>query len=481
MDSVFIKTFLSKNQKNDQVNLSENVSEKFLYSSSLNQLNLSKKAIRNSLKASTLDGIFAAIFSLTSGGILLSNFLVELDASPAIFGLLASIPMLANLTQPLGAYLSEQTTSRRLFSQRIYGISRLLWLIVVIGIFLASWELITSQQLTFLTLLIACISHLCGSLGSASWMSWLAAIVPRKLRGRYFSLRNSAASLTNLLCIPIGGFAVSYLFGGSIQGYGLVLCVGILCGLVSLGCQYFKIDVNPQLINTDRGEIAPNNQNITSQQSLPEQSPIQSARFLGLINYNNVHKSNFWVFLLYFSLWMLSFHLCDPFVNLYLLKTLNINVGWVTIYSSLEAGANLLMVLLWGKLADQIGNRLILICVGIIVAITPLLWFAIGNSDLDIWLWIPIVHIFMGGTRAGIDLCNNNMQIAITPARNQSIYFAIAAAIGGVMGALGTSIGGFIAQSPQFGGLLGLFTLSCLCRLIALIPLVFVQDREVGK
>jgi hypothetical protein len=95
-------------------------------------------------------------------------------------------------------------------------------------------------------------------------------------------------------------------------------------------------------------------------------------------------------------------------------------------------------------------------------------------------LWLPLLHIFIGGTGAAVDLCSNNLQIGVTPLRNQSIYFAIAAAIAGVTGALGTTIGGFIAQSPHFGGLLGLFALSSICRLAALIPLVFVREQVTG-
>jgi MFS family permease len=468
MDSVQVEIVPSLNLEIPQIDSLTTV----LSSESKSSSRFPKNAIRTSLQASTLDAIFATIFSITTGGILLSNFLVELGASPVVFGLLSSIPMLVNLIQPLGAYISERTTSRFQYSMLVYGISRLLWLILVIGILGVGWGLINSQQLLILTLFIVFLSHLSGGLGSASWMSWLAIIVPRSLRGRYFGIRNSATSLTNLLCVPLAGLAVSHWYGGTRQGYGVVLFVGIVFGFISLGCQYFKVDVNPQLqtncivyssvsSKNELGEIT-----ISDMVSIPEKQWDE-----------NIWKnSNFWIFILYFSLWMLAFNLCAPFVNLYLLESLNVDVGWLTLYSSLQAGANLLMVVLWGKLADKVGNRPILIFAGIIVAVTPLLWFGIANTSLDIWLWLPLLHIFIGGTGAAVDLCNNNMQIGITPVRNQSIYFAIAAAIAGVTGALGTTIGGLIAQSPQFGGLLGLFAFSTILRLAALIPLVFVQE-----
>ncbi|HLO88931.1 MAG TPA: MFS transporter [Nostocaceae cyanobacterium] len=427
------------------------------------QLRFSKDSIRNSLRASTLDAIFATVFSITTGGILLGNFLVELNASPVVFGLLSSIPMVVNIIQPLGAYFSERTTSRFQYSFIVYGFSRLLWLFLAIAIIISSWGLVSSQQLIIITLLIVLFSHLLGGLGSASWMSWLAIIVPRRLRGRYFGLRNSATSLTNLLCVPLAGLTVSHWQGGTLQGYGLVLFVGIIFGFISLGCQYFKVDVNPQIQNIEH-HITKHDIN----------QPISNPHSPG--NSNIWQNSNFVLFLIYFCVWTLAVSLSSPFFNLYMLENLNLDVSWVSIYGSLQAGANLLMLILWGKLADKVGSRRILIVIGILVAITPLLWLGVGTDQLSLWLWLPLLHILAGGTWAAIDLCINNLNIGLAPVKNQTIYFAIAAALSGVSGALGTTIGGLIAEFACFGGLLGLFAISSFCRLAALIPLMFVQE-----
>ncbi|MBN3905927.1 MAG: MFS transporter [Nostoc sp. NMS1] len=460
-----------------------------------------KDAIRTSLKASTADSVLAAVYSLGTGGILLSNFLVELGASPVVFGMLSSIPMLVNLIQPLGAYLSERSTSRFQYSLWTHGIGRLLWLVLVIGIVGVSLGAINTHQLVILTLLIVLFSNLLGGLGTASWLSWVAMIVPRRLRGRYFGIRNSAANLTNLICVPMAGLAVSHWYGGTLQGYGVVLLISIVLGIAGLGCQYFQVDMNPCSQNTYYGKLT---QTSEIQPEIPkdESSEVpQSTKDVGgdstppascLLPSSSIHlpqnqltnsiwkNSNFLRFLLYFSFWNLAVNLSAPFFNLYMLDTLDLDVSYVTIYNSLQAGATLLMLILWGKLADKIGNRPILICIGILVAATPLLWVGIGANRLDIWLWLPLLHILAGGTWAAIDLCSNNIQLAIAPIKNQSIYFAIAAAVAGASGALGTTIGSFIVQFAQFGGLLGLFALSSLFRLAALVPLVFVKEPERG-
>ncbi|MEH2116782.1 MFS transporter [Nostoc sp.] len=436
-----------------------------------------KDTIRTSLRASTTDSVLAAVYSLGTGGILLSNFLVELGASPVVFGMVSSIPMLVNLVQPLGAYLSERSTSRFQYSLRTHGIGRLLWLVLVISIAGVSWGVVNTHQLVILTLLIVLFSNLLGGLGTASWLSWIAMIVPRQLRGRYFGIRNSAASLTNLVCVPMAGLAVSHWYGGTLQGYGVILLVGIVFGIIGLGCQYFQVDINPRSENTYYGklpqaseiqpEVAKDESSEVAQSIHPPQNQLADSFW---------KNSNFLRFLLYFSFWALAVSLSEPFFNLYMLDRLDLDVSYVTIYNSLQAGATLLMLILWGKLADKIGNRPILICIGILVAAAPLLWLGIGVNRLDIWLWLPLLHILSGGTWAAIDLCSNNIQLAIAPNKNQSIYFAIAAAVAGASGALGTTIGSFIIQFAQFGGLLGLFALSSLFRLAALVPLLFIKE-----
>ncbi len=452
---------------------------------------ISKDTIRTSLKASTADSVLAAVYSLGTGGILLCNFLVELGASPVVFGILSSIPMLVNLIQPLGAYLSERSTSRFQYSLRTHGIGRLLWLVLVIAIAAVSWGVINTHQLVILTLLIVLFSNLLGGLGTASWLSWVAMIVPRRLRGRFFGTRNSAASLTNFVCVPMAGLFVSHWYGGTLQGYGVVLLVGIVFGIMGLGCQYFQVDMNPRAQNTYYGKLPETSEiplevardescSIPTSQNQLVNSVWKNSNFLMFLLYFSFWTLAVNLSLLYFSFWTLAVNLSAPFFNLYMLDTLDLDVSYVTIYNSLQAGATLLMLILWGKLADKVGNRPILICIGILVAVTPLLWLGIGVNRLDIWLWLPLLHIFIGGTWAAIDLCSNNIQLGIAPIQNQSIYFAIAAAVAGGSGALGIMIGSFIVQFAQFGGLLGVFALSSLFRLLAIIPLMFIQEPGRG-
>ena len=439
----------------------------------------SKTEIRQSLRSSTLDGVFATLFSNITGGVLLTNFLMELDASSAEIGLLASIPMWANLLQPLGAYWADRTTSRHFYCLWIYSISRSLWLILAIGILAIDWG--NPHRLVMLTLAIALLSYFLGALGSAPWLSWMAVLVPRQLRGRYFGTRNSAANLVNLISIPLTGWLVANWIGGSRQGFGLMLLLGVVFGLVSLWFQNFMADVNPQEQRSaalaqgsgiEQAELSEASQPEASQ---PEASQPEKRSIIALL-----HPSA-WIFLGFVAFWMFSVSLSGPFFNLYLLNDLGIDLSRVSLYNCLTAAANLATLMFWGKLADRIGNRPILIGVGIFAAITPILWLVTGANSVSIWVWIPLLHLLTGSTWAAIDLCNNNLQIAVAPPENQATYFGLLAAVVGISSALGTIAGGFLAESSLTGGLLGLFALSSVLRLVALLPLVFVRENQEEK
>ena len=441
-----------------------------------------KAAIRRSLQASTLDGVAAAVFSNMTNGVLLTNFLLELGATPFEIGLLASIPLFANLLQPLGAYWSEQTTSRHYFCLGVYAPARVIWFLLVIGIALANSGKIESHALIGWTLAIAGFSYGLGALGGAPWFSWIATLVPRRLRGRYFGFRNSAANLTNLISMPLLGLLIAHWQGGSLQGYGIALVLGTLAGLISLWFQNFIVDVNPQVQHTIILEdVAPKPS--LPETSLPETSPLEISIPTASVSSTSteskgwgIQNANFLRFLFYFTLWTFAINLSAPFFNFYLLDNLHLDISQATLYNSLTAGANLVMLILWGRLADRVGNRPLLLGVGVVVAAIPLLWLLVNGEPLSVWLWLPLLHLAMGGSIAAIDLCSSNLQIGVVPIQNQSTYFGTVAAIAGVSGALGTLAGGFLAQSRSTGGILGLFILSAILRLLALAPLVWVQE-----
>ncbi|WP_293333229.1 MFS transporter [Microcoleus sp. CAWBG58] len=422
-------------------------------------LKISKQDIRATLKASTIEGVFAAVFESATTGLLLSNFLLQVGASSVEIGILSAIPMLVNLLQPLGAYIADRTTSRHWYNLAIFGVSRLLWLVLVIAIVWGRQHA-DPQQLLQWTLVTVIAASVLAAFATSNWFSWMAAVVPHRLRGRYFGFRNSATSLVTLLGVPLMGLLMSTWGADPILGYGVVLFLGVVAGMISLGYQFFMVDVNPQAYRKD-----------AESDRVPGKKEKPLTDFVPSV----LKDSNFLMFLIYFSVWTFAVNLSAPFFNIYLLKDLSLDVSLVTVYNSLSSGANLLLLMFWGKLADRWGNRPLLIAVGLVVAVTPLLWLGTGNYPLAVWVWLPLLHLLGGTTLGAIGLCTNNIQMEIAPIEQPSTYFAIAAAVSGVTGALGTTAGGFLAELPGMS-LGALFALSAAVRLVGLLPLILVRE-----
>ncbi|NJR32113.1 MAG: MFS transporter, partial [Chamaesiphon sp. CSU_1_12] len=101
--------------------------------------------------------------------------MLDLGANSVEIGTIASLPMLTNLLQPLGALLSNRTNSRHTYGIWLFLPARLVWLLLLAGIIFVERHRDISHQLVYLTLALLFTSNLLAALGSASWMSWLAA------------------------------------------------------------------------------------------------------------------------------------------------------------------------------------------------------------------------------------------------------------------------------------------------------------------
>jgi MFS family permease len=429
-------------------------------------------AIRRSLQASSIDGVFAAIFSNLTGGVLLSNFLVDLQANSFEIGILAAIPMIANIVQPIGAWWGDRSFSRQQFCTRIYLPARLVWVLLLVGIVLHHQQRLDDRTLAIWTMVVVALSHLLAGLGSPTWLSWMAALVPRQLRGRYFGIRNTAANLTSLIVVAIAGFLVANYPSGELVGFAIALSIGIVAGIISIICQSQMVDVNPhELIESkDLSDIEPHP---------PIEPPIateivaQSESAIATIGQDRHFQGFLWCL----GAWTFALNLSAPFFNLYLLQDLSIDVGWVTLYNSLTSVANLALLIPFGRWSDRIGHRLPLLVMGLVMTVLPLLWLGVGKDALSLWLGLPLLFALNGGATAAIDLCINNLQLEIAHDRHQSQYFGIAAAIAGIAGAAGTIVGGGLDLLDALGGLTGLFAISSILRLLALIPLLLLQHE----
>jgi hypothetical protein len=85
-----------------------------------------------------------------------------------------------------------------------------------------------------------------------------------------------------------------------------------------------------------------------------------------------------------------------------------LDVNLVTIYTSLSSGANLLLLMFW-EVGESLGNRPLLIAVGLVVAsLALLLWLGTGELLVcGVGVWFAALHAAGRNDFGAIALCNN--------------------------------------------------------------------------
>jgi MFS family permease len=174
-------------------------------------------------------------------------------------------------------------------------------------------------------------------------------------------------------------------------------------------------------------------------------------------------ESNFLRFVVFSGCLTFATYLAAPFFAVFMLRDLQLS--YLT-YMALQVCASLATLValpLWGKHADLVGNVRVLRLSSFLAALIPIFWLFSQTPA-----YLMVVQMISGFAWSGVTLSAGNfIYDAVTPQKRVRCiaYFNV---INGVALFFGSSLGGYLASRlpPLFGyPLLGLFALSCFCRM----------------
>ena len=149
--------------------------------------------LKRGLRYSIIDGALAATMGSLAGGIFLMGFALKvLKANPQDIGLLAALPMFANLIQLLGSYIIEKTGKKKALCVVAASAARVLWVLVIL-LPLKIFDVYADFRVWALVAVIG-LSSLLASLSGIGWSAWMGELVPEDIRGAYFGKRNMISS-----------------------------------------------------------------------------------------------------------------------------------------------------------------------------------------------------------------------------------------------------------------------------------------------
>jgi MFS family permease len=389
-----------------------------------------RPAIRQNLRWFWFDGVFASS-SDSIAVTYLSLFVLALGATRAQIGLMSALSSLsATLLLLPGASLVERWGHRKqivVFSGG--GIARLaLLLLALVPLAFAG------PMAIYAAIALAVLRNAFANLGVPAWVSLTADIVPLSWRGRYFSSRNMAMGVANMLTTFLVGQLIT-LIGGT-NGYQLAMGLAFAIGMAST----FSFA------------------RLTEPLASPPPEVKDPGRSLPLLQHLRAHP-DFLMFCGTAAIWNLSLNIAGPFFNPYLVESLKASAGVVGALSVVTTLAALPGQRLFGSLVDRWGTRRVQLITGLLIPLLPWGW-ALTRSP---WHVVPI-NLAAGFVWAGYELANFNFLLILTPEDRRPRYSAVYQIVVTAALAGGAALGGIVAER---WGYAPVFILSGLGRLCA--------------
>ncbi len=401
-------------------------------------MRLKKVNVRESLRASFKDGIFAAFMSGVTEHYA-TPVALFLGATIQQIGLITALP---NLLSSLSQFFSVRVIYW--VGGRVKLLVRLVVSQASLLLCIATLPVLEIPHRVELLLVFLIFAALCGGLAGPAWGSLMSDYVPARKRGRYFGWRNKTVGAVTVGSVLASGLLLNFFPGPSYgTGFWIIFSLAAAARYVSA---YFihRMDEPPQ--KTD-----------------------PAADFTFFMFLRRFRESNFLKFVVFSGCLNFATFLAAPFFAVFMLRDLQLS--YLT-YMALQVGgslASLIALPLWGRHADLVGNVRVLRLSSFFAALIPILWLFSGHP-----VYLMLVQMFAGFAWSGVTLSAGNfIYDAVTPQKRVRCiaYFNV---VNGVALFMGSSLGGFLASRlpPLFGHrLLGLFALSCFCRVCIYLAL----------
>ncbi len=398
--------------------------------------------VHRTMRLSLVEGSFMQLFLSWTSGTVLVGYLLVMGASPTHIAFVGSVPFLAQVVSPLGAWAAEVLGGRRALAAVLGAIGRASW---ILAAFLPQLNVPDALRPTLLVALVFFASAFQAGVGTV-WTAWMGDVVPDDRRGRYFGMRTGVLGAVGMVAtLGAGAFLDRVAAPLSFQ---LVLGVAVTASLVSVVLLLFHYDP-------------------------PTQKHRVSLRQILAIPYADRNFRRFLVFAIY---WQFVVMLGAPFVIPYFLEELRMSFTQVAYWSSITAAVSLATTILWGRAADRVGNRPVLMLGTFLAgALLPLNWILAGLTGNLTFIWIS--GVFDALAWGAITPAVFNLALGSAPRSGRVAFIAMYSLVQGVAGFLGGAVSGPLITYLQtvdypawMGGWTGyhmLFALSGVGRMLA--------------
>jgi MFS family permease len=385
-------------------------------------------------------------FRLVNAPTFIPAYLHMISGSDFYVSLGASLQQLGGVISPIaGAAQIEHRKSILPVSMFLGTMMR----VQILAIALAGWFL-GGTPLLFAVLTFLFLLGLFSGPQGVAFQFLLAKMIPIERRGQLQGWRNLTGGI---IAASLSYFAGKYLVGHNVfgNGYGTTFALAFI--LTSLGLTFFSFLVREPEPPTIRPRTA-------MRDRMRELVPML--------------KSNpgFMYFMLARTFAIAS-RVAQPFYIIYVGKKIGFTGDVVGMLSLAFLGADTVMSVGWGYLADRYGFRSNFIIALIFWIASTILLMSVSSP-----LWLFIAFFGLGAGNSGYQMSAQNIVFEFGHRDDMAMRLAFSNTAESVMSALGPLLGGVIAASF---GYFTVFWVAVVCEAIALVLLVTLVEEPRKK
>lgn len=407
-------------------------------------------------RLSIREGIFATARG-SFGDYYISPFAIAINASSSLIAMFSAISgLLGPLTQLFSSRLIGKYSRKSVILKSVF-LESLIWLPMILVAFLFQKGIITSS-LPFILFAIFSVYIILANVGAPAWFSWMGDIVDKNKRGQWFSQRNLITGFVSIILAIAASFFLDAFKSRNITLFGFIILFFLAFLARIESWRILKKQYEPK-IKIKKGDYF-------SFWSFVKKAP----------------QTNFGKFTIFRAVLSFAGSISAPLLAVYLLR--NLGFGYKTYMIVIMAGTvfSLIVLELWGKIADRYGNYFVLKITAIPIAFIPVLWIL---SPSPIYL-LTVPSIIGGVAWAGFGLSSGNFIYDNVRQQKRGLaisYYNMLNGIGTFFGAGLSAILIRIIKPGMLKPIIVIFIIGTLARLLAVLWGVFKikETRNVKK
>ncbi len=377
--------------------------------------------LRQNLRWAYAQAALWAIGNALTSGTLLIYLALDLGARGLAISLILAAPAVSGLLRLAAPWIIHGFGGVKPACLTMFGASYVLLLGQPV---MAFPEWLPWENTVFLLVSLVCVHQLLEYLGQVALWTWLGGLVPGRIRGRFFAVRQ----MVQLVCViptllASGSFADWWkrlpeetTQGRMLLAYAIPAAAGVILLLASL---------LPLLrLPSPRHDVSPaKNDNL---RRFPLRAAFRDRRF-----------RQFLVFGCWFSL---ANGISQSAQNIYPKEVLGYGVFHLALFRTTMRIGQIGYSPLAGGLVDRFGNRPVLVLSQAIVSLGPF-FFWLSTPSQPWWLWGAWLA---WSAFAGINICLPNLNLTLAEPDDRPAYLALYQGITAVVYAASTVIGGIL-------------------------------------